>query len=202
MAAWLNLFLVLGELRGVTIGAGLLAVAIGAVNARDGLRARGAPALAIPESAKPGLFARMRGLVRADRVPTMLAATAALAIVANAYELLCTAGFPMLFTRVLTLRALPTASYYGYLALYNAVYVTPLFAIVLAFAWTLGSRKLAEREGHLLKLLSGLMMLGLGVVLLLAPDWLMRPWLALGLLALAAAATAAVAGATRHRSVA
>jgi hypothetical protein len=45
-------------------------------------------------------------------------------------------------------------------------------------------------------------MLGLGVVLLLAPDWLMRPWLALGLLALAAAATAAVAGATRHHSVA
>jgi len=61
MAAWLNLFLVLGELRAVTLGAGLLAVALGAVNARDGLRATGAATLAIPESAKPGLFARMRG---------------------------------------------------------------------------------------------------------------------------------------------
>ena len=193
MAAWLNLFLVLGELRAVTIGAGLLAVALGVVNARDGLRAQGAATLAIPESAKPGLFARMRGLVRAERIATMLAATVALAIVANAYELLCTAGFPMVFTRILTLRALPTAEYYAYLALYNAVYVTPLFAIVVAFAWTLGSRKLSEREGHLLKLLSGLMMAGLGVVLLVAPAWLARPWVALALLALALGATAVAA---------
>jgi len=193
MAAWLNLFLVLGELRAVTIGAGLLAVALGIVNARDGLRAQGAATLAIPESAKPGLFARMRGLVRAERLATMLAATAALAIVANAYELLCTAGFPMVFTRILTLHALPTAKYYGYLALYNAIYVTPLFAIVVAFAWTLGSRKLSEREGHLLKLLSGLMMAGLGVVLLAAPGWLARPWAALALLALALGATAIAA---------
>jgi thiol-disulfide isomerase/thioredoxin len=200
MAAWLNLFLVLGELRAVTAGAGLLAVAIGAVNARDGLRASGAATLAIPEAAKPGLFARMRRLVRAERLSTMIAATLALALVANAYELLCTAGFPMLFTRILTLRELPVAQYYAYLALYNTVYVTPLLAIVVAFAWTLGSRKLGEREGHLLKLLSGLMMLGLGAVLLVAPSWLARPWLAVGLLALAVAGTALRARATRRRS--
>ncbi len=193
MAAWLNLFLVLGELRAVTLGAGLLAVALGVVNARDGLRAQGAPTLAIPASAKPGLFGRMRGLLRAERIPTMLAATVALAVVANAYEVLCTAGFPMVFTRILTLRALPRAEYYAYLALYNAVYVTPLFGIVVAFAWTLGSRKLSEREGHLLKLLSGLMMAGLGIVLLAVPAWLARPWVALALLAFALGATAVAA---------
>jgi thiol-disulfide isomerase/thioredoxin len=199
MAAWLNLFLLLGELRAVTVGAGLLAVVLGSINARDGLRTRGTTTLAIPESAKPGLFARMRKLVRAERLSTMVAATIALALVANLYELLCTAGFPMVFTRILTLRALPAATYYLYLALYNAVYVTPLLAIVGVFAWTLGSRKLSEREGHLLKLLSGLMMAGLGVVLLVAPAWLSRPWVALALLMLAATATAFVARVTRAR---
>jgi hypothetical protein len=193
LAAWLNLFLVLGELRAVTFGAGVLAVAIGAVNARDGFRASGAPALAIPAAAKPGLFARMRGLVRAERVGTMLAATVALAVVANAYELLCTAGFPMVFTRILTLRDLPIATYYAAIALYVTVYVAPLFAIVALFAWTLGARKLTEREGHLLKLLSGLMMTGLGGVLLLVPAWLTRPATALVLLAGASAATILVA---------
>jgi hypothetical protein len=193
LAAWLNLFLLLGELRAVTFGAGLLAIAIGAVNARDGFRASGAPALAIPAAAKPGLFARMRGLVRAERVGTMLAATVALAFVANAYELLCTAGFPMVFTRILTLRDLSLATHYAAIALYVAVYVTPLFAIVALFAWTLGARKLTEREGHLLKLLSGLMMTGLGGVLLMAPAWLTRPATALVLLAGASAATVVVA---------
>jgi thiol-disulfide isomerase/thioredoxin len=200
MATWLNLFLVLGELRIVTFGAGLLALALGAINVRDGLRAHGAATLAITESAKPALFARMRGLVRAERIPTMLAATAALAAVANAYELFCTAGFPMVFTRILTLRALPAGHYYLYLALYNVIYVMPLLAIVVAFAWTLGSRKLSEREGHLLKLLSGLMMAGLGVVLLVAPAWLAHPRVAFGLLALALSITAIRARATRSKA--
>ena len=44
--------------------------------------------------------------------------------------------------------------------------------IVLAFVWTLGARKLQEREGRLLKLLSGAMMVGLGLMLLLYPEGL------------------------------
>jgi uncharacterized membrane protein HdeD (DUF308 family) len=62
------------------------------------------------------------------------------------------------------------AQHYLYLALYNVIYVLPLLAIVIAFVRTMGTRKLSEREGRLLKLLSGLMMLGLGALLLLAPE--------------------------------
>ena len=54
--------------------------------------------------------------------------------------------------------------------LYNVVYVIPLLVITLIFTYTLGARKLSESEGRLLKLLSGIMMLGLGLVLLIAPD--------------------------------
>jgi hypothetical protein len=37
---------------------------------------------------------------------------------------------------------------------------------------TLGRRKLQEKEGRWLKLLSGVVMLGLAVALLARPDWL------------------------------
>jgi uncharacterized membrane protein HdeD (DUF308 family) len=117
--------------------------------------------------------------------------TATLAVVANSYELLCTAGFPMVYTRVLTLHELPTAAYYGYLAAYNVVYVLPLLAIVAAFAWTLGQRKLTGREGRLLKLLSGMLMLALGLTLLLRPGLLSDPLTAL-LLPLAALGVSAL----------
>jgi hypothetical protein len=51
----------------------------------------------------------------------------------------------------------------------------------------MGARRLTEREGRLLKLLSGLMMLGLGAVLLVAPDKIgdLRVALALPVIALA-----------------
>jgi hypothetical protein len=135
----------------------------------------------------------MRGLVAADNPTTLLLGTVALALAANSYELLCTAGFPMVYTRVLTLNDLSSALYYGYLALYNLVYVLPLLAIVLVFTFTLGSRKLSEEQGRVLKLLSGLMMLGLGVLMLAAPERLSNPWVGALLLGAALALTGVIA---------
>jgi uncharacterized membrane protein HdeD (DUF308 family) len=172
MAAWLNVFLWVGELRIITVLAGVLAAIIGALNIKDYFAFRQGPSLSIPDEAKPKLFNRMRGLVGAERLPTLLVGTVALAIVANSYELLCTAGFPMVYTRALTLHGLSTSGYYLYLTLYNVIYVLPLLAIVLAFVRTLGSRKLQEQEGRLLKLLSGAMMAGLGLMLLFYPEGL------------------------------
>jgi hypothetical protein len=74
---------------------------------------------------------------------------------------------------------------YAWLLLYIAVYVSPMALIVAAFVATLGRRKLSEREGRLLRVLSGAMMLGLGCVLLLAPETLTNPLTALALIAVA-----------------
>lgn len=193
MAAWLNVFMWMGEIRGVTVVAGLLALFVAAVNIKDFFWFQQGLTLSIPESAKPGLFKRMRGVVAVGSVAPMAAGTVLLAVVANSYELLCTAGFPMVFTRALTLQDLGSTSYYGYLVLYNVIYVVPLVLIVLAFTYTLGSRKLSEREGRLLKLVSGYMMLGLGAVLVFAPQVLTHPGSAIAALVLALAATALTA---------
>ena len=189
MAAWLNLFLVLGSLPWVTGAAGILALAMGLINVKDFVRFRQGISLSIPADGKADIFQRARRLMAAENLAAMLAATVILAISANFYELLCTAGFPMVFTRLLTLQESSALRHYLYLGLYNVIYVLPLLAIVLAFVRTMGARKLSEREGRSLKLLSGLMMLGLGAVLLLAPEMLGKVWLALAVPALAIAIT-------------
>lgn len=176
MAAWLNLFLVVGGAPVVTAVAGGVALLVGLLNVKDYFWLHQGPTLSIPEGAKPGLFRRMRGLVAADNLAAMLVGTVTLALAANSYELLCTAGFPMVYTRVLTLNDLSPGAHYGYLILYNLVYILPLLAIVLVFTFTLGSRKLSEDQGRVLKLLSGIMMLGLGVVMLVDPERLSDPW--------------------------
>lgn len=200
MAAWLNVFLLARPLQAVTWIAGIIAVLLALINIKDYFWFKQGVTLTIPESAKPGLFQRMRALAGTAGWPAMLAGAAALALAANSYELLCTAGFPMVFTRVLTLRQLPAADYYLYLALYNVVYVLPLLAIMLAFTFTLGAHKLTEREGRILKLLSGAMMLGLGIVLLAAPELLNSLIAAAVLLLAAGGATALIVAAERMRS--
>jgi hypothetical protein len=198
MAAWLNLFLVVGGAPVVTVIAGLVAVLIGALNVKDFFWFQAGPTLSIPDAAKPGLYHRVRGLLNAENLGTMLFGTVALALAANSYELLCTAGFPMVYTRVLTLQELSGWTYYGYLALYNLIYVLPLAAIVVVFTFTLGARKLSEREGRVLKLLSGVMMLGLGLTMLLRPDALGNPTVGLALLVAAVLVTTLALWLTRR----
>lgn len=170
MAAWLNLFMMIGAVPVITLIAGMVAIIIGIINTKDYFLFRQGPSLTIPESAKPTLYRRMRNLLKADNITTMLLGTAMLAVAANSYELLCTAGFPMVYTRLLTLSELGTLQHYAYLVLYNLIYVIPLMIIVIIFSYTLGAYKLTEQQGRFLKLLSGLMMLGLGLVMLLAPN--------------------------------
>jgi hypothetical protein len=182
MAAWLNLFLVMGQVSLITKIAGIIAVLIAVINIKDYFLFKKGVSLTIPDSAKPKLFDRMRKLIKSTSVVSILIGSAVLAIAANSYELLCTAGFPMVYTRILTLNKLSSASYYFYLVFYNMIYVIPLLTIVIIFTLTLGRRYLSERQGRILKLVSGIMMLGLGTILLLNPSLLNSALISLFLL--------------------
>ena len=189
MAAWLNLFIYLGELRLITLIAGVVACVLAIVNIKDYFWFKKGFSLSISDNVKPKLFDRMRNLLRVDSIATVAIATAVLAVVANSYELLCTAGFPMVYTRILTLRTLSIESYYLYLLLYNLVYILPLLIIVILFTVKFGSRKLSEHEGMVLKLLSGVMMLMLGLILIGSPQLLNNVLAAATLLVIAIIST-------------
>jgi hypothetical protein len=189
MAAWLSLFRLLEGLTWVTAAAAILAILIGLINVKDFFAFKRGVSLTIPRSRLPRLYQRGRAVISAGSLPAMLGATVVLGTAANFYELLCTAGFPMVYTRVLTLHGLSAGSHHLYLALYNLIYVIPLLVIVLVVSLATGRRQLSERQGRLLKLLSGLMMLGLGLLLLLAPERLNSLWTAFGLLGAAVGLT-------------
>ncbi len=97
---------------------------------------------------------------------------AVLAVLVNIIELLCTAGLPALYTQVLTLQKLPQWQNYAYLGLYNFAYMFDDSLMVIVVIITLGRHKLQVSQGRWLKLVSGCVVLLLGLVLLFKPDWL------------------------------
>lgn len=173
MAAWLNMFLVIGLSRAVQIGLGGIALLVGAVNVKDFFALHHGVSLSIPASAKPGLYARIRQILQAEHLAGALAGVVVLAGFVNLVELLCTAGFPALYTQILALQQMPRWEYYGYLGLYNLAYIFDDSLMVGLAVITLSRTKLQERAGRWLKLTSGLVMAGLGAILLLQPTWLM-----------------------------
>lgn len=200
MSAWLNLFLLTEKLVFITATAGLVAIVFGLINIKDYFYFKQGISLSISDNALNKLFSRMRQLSHTGNWPAMLLATVLLAIAANSYELLCTAGLPMIYTRVLTLNELSNAQFYLYLAFYNLIYVIPLLLIVIIFSITLGRKKLSENEGRLLKLLSGAMMLGLGIILLWKPEWLGNMLVSIGVIGFSFVLTAGVALFNRLRA--
>jgi hypothetical protein len=184
MTAWLNVFELLGGGDGGIIikAAGCLALVAALINIKEFAMGKGDVSLSMSTENRSGLIKRMGKLSSASSMATMIFGTTVLAILANAYELLCTAGFPMIYTSVLTMHNLPVFTRYMYLVAYNVVYIVPLALIVLAFTMTLGKRKLTEKEGQTLKLMSGIMMLGLGGTLVVNPTVLQSASYAIGLI--------------------
>jgi hypothetical protein len=172
MAAWLNLFLLVGVARPLQIALGVLAIGIGVINVKDFFAFKQGVSLSIPESAKPGIYDRVRRIVTTRYISVAIGLAIVLAVLVNVIEILCTAGLPALYTQILASQQLPAWKNYAYLALYNVGYMFDDGVMVTVFVLTLSHRKMREMEGRWLKLVSGVVVLGLGLVMLLKPEWL------------------------------
>ena len=172
IAAWLNIMLLVGFLRWVQVLLALLAICVGGIHVKDFFAFRRGISLSIPESAKPGIYRRMRGIVMAESLIPAVAGAAVLAVLVNIIELLCTAGLPALYSQVLAMQQLPAWQNYAYLGLYILAYMLDDILMVTIVVVTMGRRKMQENEGRWLKLVSGTAILLMGCILLLKPEWL------------------------------
>lgn len=172
MAAWLNLFLFVGLSRWSEIAIAAIALLAGGINLKDFWAFGWGVSLSIPKSAKPGIYQRIRGILLAQNVWAAMVGAVILAVLVQIVELFCTSGFPALYTRILTLRQPDALGYYAYLLLYNLAYMLDDIIVLTVGVITLSQRRLQEKEGRWLKLLSGLVMVGLGLVILFKPGWL------------------------------
>jgi cytochrome c biogenesis protein CcdA len=148
----------------------LFALLVGAVNIKDYFWFQRGLSFTIAPRHKPGIFARIRGLMEPGRsTPSLVAATAIMAAGIALVELPCTAGFPVVWSG-LVLEADPgLLAFAALLGLYLLLYLLIEFAVLGVALTTLSITRLEERHGRNLKLLGGMVMLALGLVLLLAP---------------------------------
>lgn len=111
IAAWLNLFMYVGLSTTVVRMLGGVALLIASLNIRDFFSQKIKFSLSIPQTAKPGLYSQMRKIMNAHALWLSLLGVIVLAIVVNFIELLCTAGFPALYTAILTQQELSMPMY-------------------------------------------------------------------------------------------
>ncbi|MCO8127317.1 glutaredoxin family protein [Acidimicrobiia bacterium EGI L10123] len=144
----------------------------GAVNLRDAMRA--APAtLAIPGSAKPGIYRRGRALVSPERsVLGVMAGTVVLAAGVSLAETPCSAALPLLWTNLLAAADPGAAVAASLFALYMAIFLIDELLLFGAVVVTMRAARLQQHHDRLLRLVTGAVMVGLAVAMLAAPELL------------------------------
>lgn len=172
MATWLTVFNWIGYLRPIQVTLAVTAIVIGSVHIKDFFAFKKGVSLSIPDSAKPGISARVRKIVNAENLWGAIIGAAVLAVLVNIVELLCTAGLPAMYSQILTMQDYPGWKNYAHLLLYNLAYMFDDSLMVTCVVVTLGKRRLQEHQGRWLKLVSGMAIALLGLVMLFKPDWL------------------------------
>ena len=172
MTAWLNVFLLIGYVRPVTIVIGLVALGGGIWQVREFIKARGEIVCEVTsEESREKTMAKMQKIVSSPITFATILGIIALAFAVNAIEFVCSAAIPAVFTHVLALSDLSTVRYYSYILLYVFFFMLDNLVIFGSAALVMTS-SLGVRYAKYARPVGATILIILGALLLFAPDWL------------------------------
>ena len=173
MTAWLNLFLFLGFIVWVRIIIGLVALVSGYFNLKEYFEKKDPSCEVSKNPVAKGIIGKLKNSIHHHNLFWAAVGVIGLAFSVNLVELICSAGFPAVYTQVLALSDLPTWKYYGYISGYVFFYdldeIVVLILALVTFKITVASAKYT-RWSHLI---GGILMLILGLLLIFKHEWLM-----------------------------
>jgi glutaredoxin len=168
-----TMFTVVSFVGWIQVAVALVALFFAAVNIKDYFWYKEGLSFTIADEKKPGLYKSMRRVLDAGDSPwALIGATIALSAGVSLVEFSCTAGFPVLWTNLLIAQEAAALTFGLLLLLYMFIYQIDELGIFLLAVYSLKASKLEEKQGRILKLVGGMLMLTLAVVMLVNPAWM------------------------------
>ncbi len=160
----------LSSMGWIQIAVSLVALFFAIVNIKDYFWFKEGLSFTIADENKTGLYQKMRKVVNeSNSFWGLVCATVVLAAGVSLVEFACTAGFPVVWTNLLSAHQIAPLTFILLLLLYIAIYQLDEFAIFMTAVVTLKSSKLEEKHGRILKLIGGTLMLALAIAMLVDP---------------------------------
>lgn len=173
IAGLFSIFSYVSFLGWIRVAVAAIAMAFALINLKDYFAYKRGVSLSIDDAQKPGIYRRIRGVMNAQAsLPATLAATGAMALGVTLVELPCTAGLPVLWTTLMADAGVTTGVFALLLLLYMVVYLLDELIIFGVVVTTMRATRLEERQGRVLKLVGGAVMLALALVMLFWPKLL------------------------------
>ncbi len=172
MTSWLNFFLFIGFVKWVRVLIGSVAIASGAIHLKDYWDTRPGCKVTDVEKRKKIQY-RINQIVSDKCFWMVIVGIVAMAFSVNLIELVCSAGFPAIYTHMLSLSDLSTLQYYSYLLLYVFVFMIDDLAIFFIAMITLHATGIRTKYKRVSSLVGGILILLIGILLIFKPEVLM-----------------------------
>ena len=180
ISAWLNLFLYLTNIRLITIIIGVVVILFSISVLRDYFRnivckicEVGTGKESLLNKFQKKFFEKMEYFSTGQvSLPLALLGISIVAAGVNMVELFCSLGMPVAFTKILTSYNLSPLSYYFYILIYVIFYMIDDFLIFVVAVFTLRITQASHKYLRTIKLISGLILLLLGLIMIFRPELL------------------------------
>ncbi|MBU3964521.1 hypothetical protein KJ562_02280 [Patescibacteria group bacterium] len=180
ISAWLNLLLVSKHIQLITTLVGVVIIVFSIFLLKDYIYGVVCKLCEI-KPAKRKIFTRaqkklldtMKKIVSSESsLPVLLLGVVAVAVGVNSVELVCSFGFPLAFTNILSDLNLSIFSRYAYILIYILFYMLDDFIIFLIAVFTLKITGISQKYLKAVKLVSAIVLLALGVIMIFKPGLL------------------------------
>ena len=166
-----SLFNYMSYMKWVRIAVACITLIMGIINIKDYFHFKQGVSLTISDDKKPDLYKKMRSIItKQDNIFAMIGATIVLALGVSLIEFSCTAAFPVIWSNLLASANVSKAEFAALLFVYMVLYQLDEIIIFVVAVITMKSKRIEEKHGRILKLFSGMLMLFLSVVMIVAPD--------------------------------
>ena len=147
----------------------------GILNFRKYLKSRkkDAGCAVVDNKKRKKIMTRMKKIMNSKSFLLSLIGISALAISVNLIELACSLGFPLIFTEILDLNNIKGITKVLYLLLYILFYMIDDIVVFSISMKTLEATGVTNKYNKLCTLISSIIMIIIGILLIVKPDWLM-----------------------------
>jgi glutaredoxin len=173
MTAWLNILIFLGFIFWIRIIIGLVALLAGGYNLKEYWTDTSGACTLSQGARRQRTMDRLKEIVANRTFWLALGGIVLLAFLVNLVELICSAGFPVVYLQILSLTPMPFWQYYLYLLLYIVIFMLDDIIVFVVAMLTLQLMGVTTRYQRFSNLIGGVLMLLIGLLLIFKPGWLM-----------------------------
>ena len=173
MLSWLNIVVNISTSIFIRNIIALVAVFGGIVNLFNYFKHQDSGCTVVDEKKRKNVFGKIKKFTKEKNLFFALVGVVALAFSVNIIELACSAGFPLIYTQLLAINNIKGIGSFLYVLLYIFFFLLDDIVVFFIAMKTMEVTGVSTKYNKYSHLIGGILMVCIGILLLIKPEWLM-----------------------------